>query len=135
MSTANRRPACGMCTFKCVSIAYGRAPWFRLIREPMIMGMRYFAAVHRVRQEVAEFPFPTSSCQRCIRFYKTVLFRHSKSFRWLHGRMNPIFNHYMDRIVTAEERKKANQYALAASAGTLTEAQTAEWMKGMKTGL
>jgi len=101
----------------------------------MIVGMRYFAAIHRVHREVAEFPFPTDACRNCIRFYKTVLFRHSKSFRWLHGKMNPIFNHYMDRIVTPEERKEAGQYAMAASAGTLKEEEVREWMKGMKTGL
>jgi len=124
-----------MCTFKCVTIAYKRAPWLRLVREPMILGMRYFAAVHDVHGEVRDFPFPTAACRNCIRFYKTVLFRHSKSFRWLHGRANPIFNYFMDRIVTKEERKQAHEYAMTASAGTLTDKQTGEWMKGMKVGL
>ena len=135
MNSPNRRPACGMCTFKCVTIAYKRAPWFRLVREPMLVGMRFFAAIHHVETEVKNFPFPTKTCYRCIRFYKSVLFKKSASFRWLHGRFNPIFNYFMDRIVTKEERKQASSYAKAACAGSLSEKETNEWMKGMKTGL
>jgi hypothetical protein len=135
MSDPSKRPPCGMCTFKCAMIAYRRAPWFRLVREPMLLGMRYFAFIHHVEPQVKNFPFPTASCNKCIRFYKTVLFQKSTSFRWLHGRVNPIFNYFMDRIVTQEERKQARSYALAASAGTLTEKETNAWMNGMKTGL
>lgn len=135
MNTQNKRPPCGMCTFKCVMIAYKRAPWLRLIREPMLIGMRFFAFIHNIEPEVRSYPFPIAECNRCIRFYKTVLFKKSASFRWLHGRFNPIFNHFMDRIVTPEERKQAREYALAASAGTLSKKEINRWMKGMKTGL
>ncbi len=135
MSGPGQRPTCGMCTFKCVRIAYRRAPWFRLVREPMIIGMRFLAAVHDIEGEVRAFPFPTLACNRCVRFYKTVLFRHSKSFRWLHGRLNPVFNYFMDRIVTPDERKQAHEFAMAASAGSLTAAQIGDWMKGMRMGL
>jgi len=41
----------------------------------------------------------------------------------------------MDRIVTGEERQRSNQYSPLASAGTLTEQEIEEWMKGMKTGV
>ena len=124
-----------MCTLKCVTIAYKRTPWIRILREPMLIGMRFFAAVHHIRAEVADYPFPTAACRNCIRFYKTVLFKKSRSFRWLHGRVNPLFNYFMDKTVTREERKQARQYAVAASAGTLTEKEISYWMEGMKTGL
>ncbi|MBN1160652.1 MAG: hypothetical protein JXA17_01720 [Dehalococcoidales bacterium] len=135
MEASAKRPECGMCTLKCVVIAYKRAPWLRIIREPMLMGMRFFAAIHRIEAEVASYPFPTISCRYCIRFYKTVLLRKSGAFRWLHGRLNPVFNYYMDRIVSPNERKLARQYALAASAGTVSEEESWDWMRGMKTGL
>jgi hypothetical protein len=135
VNNSNKRPPCGMCTFKCAMIAYRRAPWFRLVREPMLLGMRFFAFIHHVEPVVKSFPFPTSACNRCIRFYKAVLFQKSPTFRWLHGRVNPIFNYFMDRIVTQEERKQARSYAQAASAGTLSEKEIDDWMKGLKTGL
>jgi hypothetical protein len=53
----------------------------------------------------------------------------------MHGRVNPIFSYFMDRTVTADERKQAHLYALAACAGTLSEKEISDWMKGMKTGL
>lgn len=124
-----------MCTLKCVTIAYKRAPWFRIVREPMLVGMRCFAAIHHIKPEVINYPFPMAACRNCIRFYKTLLFQKSVSFRLLHGRINPFFNFFMDRIVTPEERKRAHSYALAASAGTLDEKEISDWMQGMKTGL
>jgi hypothetical protein len=135
MSVPDKRPPCGMCTLKCVTIAYRRAPWFRLIREPMLAGMRFFAIIHHIEPEVKNFPFPTTTCSRCIRFYKAILLKKSPAFRWLHSRLNPVFNYFMDRIITPEERKRARQYALAASAGTLNEKESRDWMEGMKTGL
>ncbi len=135
MNNLNKRPACGMCTFKCAMIAYRRAPWFRLVREPMLVGMRFFAFMHHIEPEVETFPFPTVTCHQCIRFYKSVLLKKSPTFRWLHGRVNPLFNYFMDRIVTKEERQQARLYAQAACAGTLSGTEISEWMKGMKTGL
>ncbi len=130
-----KRPACGNCTLKCVSIAYKRAPWFRLVRAPLVVGIRYFAAIHHARSEVEAFPFPTNSCRGCLRFYKTVIMKKSASFRWLHRRLNPFFDFFVDRLVTPSERREAHEYAVAASAGTVTPEQSARWMLGMKTGL
>jgi hypothetical protein len=135
MNKSNKRPICGMCTLKCAMIAYRCSPWFRLIREPMLVGMRFVAIIHQVEPEVEAFPFPTATCHKCIRFYKLVLFKKSSTFRWLHSRVNPIFNYFMDRIVTQEERKQAREYALSACAGTLSDTEVSEWMRGMKTGL
>ncbi len=135
MNTHSKRPVCGMCTFKLTMIAYQRAPWFRLIREPLLLGIRLFAFFHNVEREVEAFSFPTSACHKCIRFYKSVLFKKSFTFRLLHSRINPIFNYFLDRIVTEEERQQAHSYAGAACAGTLSDKEIYEWMKGMKPGL
>lgn len=124
-----------MCTLKLVVIAYQRKPWLRLVREPMLAGMRILARWHHIRREVEEYPFPTANCCGCIRFYKTLLFRKSRTFRWLHGRLNPIFNYFIDRIITQDERKRAREYALAASSGTLSEDEISAWMHGIKQGL
>src|SRR4030067_807506 len=77
---------CNHCTYKLVVIAYRRAPWFRLLREPMILGIRTFAWLHRV--DVGQYVMRTEACNNCIRFYKAALFRKSRAFRWIHNRTN-----------------------------------------------
>ncbi|HJX13026.1 MAG TPA: hypothetical protein VJ377_05795 [Dehalococcoidales bacterium] len=77
----------------------------------------------------------TEACNNCIRFYKAALFRKSRAFRWLHDRINPVFNHFIRKIVTDEERNRAKEYALAATAGTLSPVEVAGWMRGMKNSL
>lgn len=124
---------CNHCTYKLVAIAYKRAPWFRLFREPLKAGMRYLAFIHRINAR--EFEVRTPSCYQCIRFYKTALFKKSASFRWLHERINPIFNKLISRIVTDEERKQAKVYADAASKGAVSEKETSEWMVGLNSKL
>ena len=124
-----------MCQLKCVAIAYHRAPSLRLVREPMLIGMRLFSLFHGIQDEVRAYPFPTAACHNCIRFHKSVLMRRSRWFRRLHGAVNPVFKYFMDRIVTREERKQARDYACAASAGTLGQEEIRDWMRGLKTGL
>jgi hypothetical protein len=124
---------CNHCTYKLVAIAYERAPWFRLFREPLKLGMRYLVFFHRI--DAKEYEVRTPSCYRCIRFYKTALFKKSASFRWLHDRFNPIFNRLISGIVTDEERKQAKQYADAASSGNVTEEESKKWMVGLKSTL
>lgn len=124
---------CNHCTYKLVAIAYKRAPWFRLFREPLKLGMQYLAFIHRI--DAREYRVRTPSCYQCIRFYKTALFQKSASFRWLHDRFNPIFNKLLSRIVTNEERKQAKLYADAASSGDVSEEKSREWMVGLKSTL
>lgn len=124
---------CNHCTYKLVAIAYQRAPWFRLFREPLKLGMRWLAMIHNV--DAKEYRMRTPGCYQCIRFYKTALFAKSRSFSWLHKQINPIFNKLIGRIVTDEEKKQAKKYADAASEGTLSEEEVKEWMKSMKATL
>lgn len=133
MDNNDKYAVCNHCTYKLVAIAYERAPWFRLFREPLKLGMRYLVFFHRI--DAKEYEVRTSSCYRCIRFYKTALFKKSASFRWLHDRFNPIFNRLLSRIVTDEERKQAKQYADAASSGNVTEEESKGWMVGLKSTL
>jgi hypothetical protein len=134
MNTTDQKYAvCNHCTYKLVTIAYKRAPWFRLFREPLKLGMRWLVWVHHI--DAKEYLVRTPGCYQCIRFYKTALFKKSASFRWLHDRINPIFNRLIARIVTDEERKEAKSYADATSQGKLTPAEVEEWMKDMKAKL
>lgn len=133
MDIDDKYAVCNHCTYKLVAIAYERAPWFRLFREPLKLGMRYLVFFHRINAK--EYEVRTPSCYRCIRFYKTALFKKSASFRWLHDRFNPIFNKLISGIVTDEERNQAKQYADAASSGNVSEEESKEWMVGLKSTL
>lgn len=132
-SSEKKYAVCNHCTYKLVAIAYRRAPWFRLFREPLKLGMKYLAFIHRI--DVKEYEVRTSGCYQCIRFYKTALFGKSASFRWLHNRFNPVFNKMIAKIVTEKERKAAKVYADAASAGEINREESEEWMKDLKATL
>ena len=132
-NTNDKYAVCNHCTYKLVAIAYKRAPWFRLFREPLLVGMRWLVWIHRVNAK--EYRVRTPGCYQCIRFYKTALFGKSSSFRWLHNRLNPIFNKLIARIVTDDERKRAKVNADTASEGKVSQEEVDEWMKDLKASL
>ncbi|MCU0501326.1 MAG: nitroreductase [Anaerolineae bacterium] len=100
---------CNTCTIRLVRIAYARAPWFRLVREPLRWGMRGLAWFHRI--DPAEYAVRTQSCYGCMRFYKVALKEKSALFRWLNDRVNPAFDALLEHVVTAEEVQEAKAYA------------------------
>ncbi|MBC8477681.1 MAG: nitroreductase [Dehalococcoidia bacterium] len=127
-----KNAVCGTCTLKLVVIAYRRAPWFRLLREPLKLGMRCLSLIHHV--DTAEYLVRTPACFNCIRFYKVALKEKSATFRWLHTWINPVFDYFLEKIVTGEELRQAKTYARAASQGGLGQEQTDDWMRNMRTG-
>ena len=133
IATGQKKNAvCNTCTLKLVTIAYRRAPWFRLLREPLKLGMRLLARLHHVDTE--EYAVRTPACYHCIRFYKVTLKEKSATFRWLHSWVDPVFDYFVERIVTDEELSRAKTYAQAASTGTLSKKEVEDWMCGMRTG-
>jgi len=133
MNKIHKNAKCNHCTIKLVTIAYQRAPWFRLLREPLKLGMRFLVRFHRIDR--GKYLVRTQACHNCIRFYKTALMEKSATFRRLHSRINPVFDYFLERIVTDEEESRAGVYARAASKGSLNQTEVDEWMKGMKIGL
>jgi len=129
---AKKNAQCNTCTLKLVSIAYRRAPWFRLCREPLKSGMRFLSFLYRVNP--AECGVRTPHCFGCIRFYKAALKEKSGLFRRMHDLVNPRFDAILERIVTAEEIKQAKTYARAASSGEVEPAEAEEWMAGQHKG-
>lgn len=116
--TATKKNAvCNTCTIRLVRIVYARAPWFRLVREPLRWGMRGLAWFHRINP--AEYEVRTQGCYGCMRFYKTALKEKSGLFRFLNDRVNPVFDALLERIVTQEEVKEAKAYARAATSGEI----------------
>ena len=132
INTELKNAVCDNCTLKLVAIAYQRAPWFRLLREPLKLGMCFLSRVHHV--DAREYAVRTPACYNCIRFYKVTLKEKSALFRWLHRWINPVFDYLLEKIVTAEERQQARQYAQTATQGNLSEGEANDWMQNMKTG-
>ncbi|MFO7584098.1 MAG: hypothetical protein R6W69_05140 [Anaerolineales bacterium] len=118
MDSIERKTAvCNICTIHLVEMAYRRAPWFRLVREPLKAGMRLMAFIHRIDPDVYEVRSP--ECYGCMRFYKVALKEKSSLFRWLNGLVNPHFDALIERILTEEEVQLAQAYARAAMSGDL----------------
>jgi len=127
-----KNAVCSTCTLKLVTIAYRRVPLFRLMREPLKLGMRFLSWLHRVNP--AEYAVRTPRCFGCIRFYKTALKEKSAPFRWLNDRINTIFDAALERIVTQEEVKRSKAYARAATTGEVKPEEASDWMRGQRTG-
>lgn len=116
----NRKKAiCNICTIRLVEMVYQRAPWFRLVREPLKWNMRLMAFIYRVNPH--EYEVRTPSCYGCMRFYKLALKEKSGLFRFLNALVNPHFDALMERILTSEEVHLAEAYASAAMSGEKVE--------------
>ena len=126
-----KKVACNTCTIKLISIAYQRAPLFRLLREPLKLGMQLFAGWYRITPD--DYQQLSPWCSGCIRFYKLSLKEHSTVFCWLNERINPVFDFMLERIVTEEEVVDAKAYARAASEGKVKEEDAVKWLQGQKT--
>lgn len=110
-----KKADCKNCTIMLVRLAYERAPWFRLIREPLWYGTRAMAAWHRV--DLSDLEVHTPGCYGCMRVYKVSLKERSATFRWLHQYVNPVFDALLHRLVSPAERRQAREYAEAAMSG------------------
>lgn len=116
-STVRKKAVCNICTVRLVEMSYQRAPWFRLVREPLKVVMRLMAFFHRIDPDVYEVRSP--ECHGCMRFYKVALKEKSGLFRWLNGLVNPHFDALIERILTEEDVQLAQVYAKAAMSGKL----------------
>lgn len=127
-----KNAVCNTCTLKLVTIAYRRTPWFRLLREPLRLGMCFLSWIHRVNP--SEYEVRTPQCFGCIRFYKVALKEKSALFRRMNDFFNPLFDARLEQIVTEEEIKAAKTYARAATEGKIIPEEAAKWMQGQRTG-
>lgn len=104
---------CNTCTIRLVRLAYERAGWFRLIREPLRFGMILLGWLYRIHPK--DYKVQTSDYHGCIRFTKTALKEKSALFRWANERVNPIFDRLLETLVTPEEVQEAKRYAREAT--------------------
>ena len=110
MKEAMRKKAiCNTCTVRLVETAYRRAPWFRVVREPLNWSMKAMAFLCRI--DPRQYDVKTDSCRGCMRFYKLALKEESGVFRMLNAVVNPVFDRLIAKIVTPEEIRDAKDVA------------------------
>jgi len=114
-----KTPVCNVCTVRLVENAYRKAPWFRVIREPLLLAMRFMAYLYRIDPD--QYEVRTQSCHRCMRFNKIALKEKSALFRVLNHIINPAFDTLIERILTRQELLDAEHYAHSAMTGPLYE--------------
>ena len=104
---------CNNCTILLVKLCYQRVWWFRLMREPLLLGMRLLSWRHGINPR--DYRVRTESCHGCIRFMKESLKEKSPTARWLNDRINPVFNRIRDSIVTQDEVGESKRFAREAT--------------------
>ena len=112
---------CNSCTRRVIYTAYQRAPWLRLIREPLRIGMLLMGWWHGI--DPKSYEVPTEFCVGCLRWTKTGLLERSTTFRWLNRLVDPHFMRLVWLVVTPEERAEAKRFAVQAT-------QTEEGVQG-----
>lgn len=109
VSNQKKQAKCNTCTIQLVELCYKRKLWFRLFREPLILGMRIMCWWHRI--DPREYQVRHERCYGCIRFMKVALKEKSPVFVRLNDLVNPVFNSLRDSIVTPEEKEEAKRFA------------------------
>jgi hypothetical protein len=105
--------SCKICTIQLEQICYQRAWWFRVFREILASGIRFFAFVYGIRAD--QYTMRSPMCKGCLRFRKNILKEKSGFFNWLDGYLNPIFNRARDSLLTEAEKDFARQLAQRAA--------------------
>ena len=101
--------SCKNCTLLLMEKCYGRNWWFRLVREPLLLGMRLLARWHKIG--AYDYLVANPDCNGCIRFMKKGLQEKSPLFRWLDGLIGPHFKGLSETMLTEEDKAEAKQRA------------------------
>lgn len=110
-----KKIVCRICTVKLVEAAYGRAWWFRLVREPLRLGMLLMGKIYGVRP--GDYEVLSEACRSCPRLVKLELKERSVLFRLLNALVNPAFDRLLERLLTERERREAEDFAEKAVRG------------------
>lgn len=103
------RIVCRNCAFRLARRCYERHWWFRLIREPLLLGMRILAWWHKI--DVRKHVVLNPECHGCIRFMKAELENKSFTFRFLNDQIGNKFSKLRDSMLTKQELDEAKRYA------------------------
>ena len=101
---------CKNCVLFLVRRCYGKHWWFRLVREPLVLGMRILASWNGI--DARNHAVINPECHGCVRFMKAELEEKSAAFRFLNAFIGPWFRTIRDSMLTQEELDEAKYYAL-----------------------
>ena len=104
---------CPVCAIKLNELCSKRAWWFRPFREAFTAGLRLFSPFHPVPP--AAYAARSPLCQGCLRLHKNAVRQGSPVFRWLDGKIDPLFSRVRDSLLTAVEIGHARELARRAS--------------------
>lgn len=91
--------------------------WFRLVREPLVAGMRLLAVVNGILPK--DYAAGNPECHGCLRFIKAELEVRSATFRFLNGLIGLKFRTLRDSMLEendfiAARKRAAEMMALLA---------------------
>ena len=100
---------CKNCALLMVRLCYGRHWCFRLVREPLVWGMRILAFWNGIdaRSHVVNNP----ECHGCVRFMKAELEEKSRTFRFLNDLIGQRFSALRNAMLTQQELDEAKRHA------------------------
>jgi hypothetical protein len=99
---------CKNCANRLAKWCYKKHPWFRVIREPFVFGLRMMAAMYQIK---ARPHVKNKECEECIRYMKNELQRKSMLFCFLNRTFGKWISKFRDHLLTEDEVKRAKQYA------------------------
>lgn len=100
---------CKNCASRLAKWCYERYWWFRLIREPLLLGMRILAWWHGI--DVHKQQVRNPECRGCIRFMKSELEKESPTFRFLDNYIGKKVSKLRNSLLTQQELDEAKRYA------------------------
>lgn len=100
---------CKNCALMLARMVYQRHWWFPMVREPLLLGMRFLAWRHKI--DAFNHGVRNPQCRGCIRFLKAELEEKSPTFRFFNDLIGYRFTALRDARLTLTERDEAKRYA------------------------
>ncbi|MDF2875186.1 MAG: hypothetical protein K0R22_1869 [Sporomusa sp.] len=113
IATGTSRIVCKNCAYLLARWCYQRYWWFRLVREPLLLGMRLLAWWHGI--DARNHVVSNSECKGCIRFMKNELEEKSAAFRFLNNSIGKRVSRLRDSMLTQQDLDEAKRYAREAN--------------------
>lgn len=109
-TTSEKSPViCNNCALLLIRVCYGKHWWFRLLREPLIFGMRILAWCNGI--DARRHAVGNPECHGCVRFMKAELEEKSPTFIFLNNYIGPRFRLVRDTMLVQEDFNNAKRHA------------------------
>lgn len=100
---------CKNCAARLAQWCYQKHWWFRLIREPLLAGMRFLAWWNGI--DARRHGVRNPECYGCIRFMRAELDEKSPTFRFLFEIIGKRVTRLRNSLLTQQELDEAKRHA------------------------